>query len=75
MNTAVGFVSAEEVGMNKTILVGSSLKITAGSMIEIKCGASKLTMDSGGKVTITGTEFKFSASGAVKINGAIIDLN
>ena len=44
-------------------------------MIEIKCGASKLTMDSGGKVTITGTEFKFSASGAVKINGAIIDLN
>ena len=67
MNTAVGFVSMEEVGMNKKIIVGSKF--------EIVCGASKITMDSGGKVTIEGTEFAFKASGAVKVVGAIIDLN
>ncbi|MCA9062806.1 MAG: type VI secretion system tip protein VgrG [Planctomycetaceae bacterium] len=67
MNVAVGFAAAEEVGGTKKIIVGSKLEIT--------CGASKLTMDSGGKVTISGTEFNFSASGPVKINGAIIDLN
>lgn len=67
MNTAVGFVSAEEVGMTKKIIVGSKL--------EIIVGASKFVMEAGGKVTIEGTEFLFSASGNVKINGSIIDLN
>lgn len=67
MNTAVGFISAEEVGMTKKIIVGSKLEITVG--------ASKLVMEAGGKVTIEGTEFLFSASGNVKINGAVIDLN
>lgn len=67
MNTAVGFVSMEEVGMTKKIIVGSKL--------EIIVGASKLVMEAGGKVTIEGTEFLFSASGNVKINGSIIDLN
>ena len=67
MNTAVGFIQFEEVGMNKKIIVGSKL--------EIIVGASKLVMESGGKVTIEGTEFLFSATGNVKINGAVIDLN
>lgn len=67
MNTAVGFISAEEVGMTKKIIVGSKL--------EIIVGASKLVMEAGGKVTIEGTEFLFSASGNVKINGSVIDLN
>ena len=66
MNTAVGFISAEEVGMTKKIIVGSKL--------EIIVGASKLVMEAGGKVTIEGTEFLFSACGN-KINGSIIDLN
>ncbi len=67
MNTAVGFMNTEQVGMVK--------KINVGSKLEISCGASKLTMDAGGNVTISGTAFNFTASGAVKINGAIIDLN
>ncbi|MEZ6129826.1 MAG: type VI secretion system tip protein TssI/VgrG [Planctomycetaceae bacterium] len=67
MNTAVGIMSTEQVGSTK--------KVTVGSKLEITCGSSKLTMESGGKVTISGTEFNFSASGPVKINGAIIDLN
>ena len=83
MNTAVGFSNTEQVGMTKKVLVGntysvnvgSSLSLEAGDMIEIKCGASKLKLESGGKVTIEGTEFLFAASGCVKINGSIIDLN
>ena len=83
MNTAVGYISTEQVGMTKKTLVGStysvnvgsSMSIEAGDMIEIKCGASKLKLESGGKVTIEGTEFLFAASGCVKINGSIIDLN
>ncbi|MCY2967095.1 MAG: type VI secretion system tip protein TssI/VgrG [Planctomycetota bacterium] len=67
MNTTVGFVSAEEVGMNKKVIVGSKL--------EIICGSSRLVMEAGGKVTIEGTEFLFSASGNVQVKGAIIDLN
>jgi type VI secretion system secreted protein VgrG len=66
-NTAVGYMSFEQVGMTK--------KIVAGSKIEFICGASKISLDSGGKVEITGTEFLFGASGPVKINGAVIDLN
>lgn len=75
MNVAVGMMSAEEVAIKKTVMVGDSLKIDVGSQIEICCGSSRLTMDSGGKVTIEGTEFLFSASGNVKINGLVIDLN
>jgi type VI secretion system secreted protein VgrG len=67
MNTAVGFISSEQVGMTKKIIVGSKL--------EIIVGASKLVMEAGGKVTIEGCEFLFSASGNVKINGSVIDLN
>ena len=35
--------------------VGSKLNITAGSSITLKCGASKIYMNSGGIITITGT--------------------
>ncbi len=67
LNTLVGVSSTEQVGVFKSVIVGSK--------IEICCGASRLVMESGGKVTIEGTEFLFSASGQVKINGAVIDLN
>jgi type VI secretion system secreted protein VgrG len=53
--------------MNKKIIVGSKL--------EIICGGSRLVMESGGKVTIEGSEFLFKASGNVKVVGKIIDLN
>ena len=52
-----------------------SKKIIAGTKIEIVCGASRIVMEAGGKVTIEGTEFLFTASGGVKINGSTIDLN
>lgn len=67
MNVAVGLAAFEEVGMTKKIIVGDKL--------EIICGASRLVMESGGKVTIEGTEFLFAASGDVKVQGSVIDLN
>ena len=75
MNTAVGLTNTEQVGVMKNTIVGGSYKIKAGSKFEIVCGASKLTMDSGGNITLSGTAINVTASGAVKINGATIDLN
>ncbi|WP_338861190.1 type VI secretion system tip protein VgrG [Xenorhabdus griffiniae] len=63
------------VGTHKKVDVGNTLAITAGEVIELRCGASVLRMDSTGKITIQGSEFKFDASGAVQITGKDIDLN
>jgi type VI secretion system secreted protein VgrG len=67
MNTAVGMTSMEEVGQTKTVIVGNKLVLS--------CGAGSITIDSSGKVTISGTEFVFQALGHVQISGSIIDLN
>ncbi|WP_408673345.1 type VI secretion system Vgr family protein [Xenorhabdus szentirmaii] len=75
MNTAVALSQSEQVGVHKSVIVGNTLSITAGDVIELKCGASTLRMDSSGKITIQGTEFKFEASGPVQITGKDIDLN
>ncbi|WFQ81464.1 type VI secretion system tip protein TssI/VgrG [Xenorhabdus sp. SF857] len=63
------------VGTHKQVNVSNTLSITAGDVIELRCGASVLRMDSAGKITIQGSEFKFEASGAVQITGKDIDLN
>ena len=67
MNTAVGLVAMEVVGLIK--------KIIAGSSIELVCGSSSIKLESGGKVTIKGTEFLFDSGGPVQVKGAPIDLN
>ena len=54
---------------------GKGVKISAGNMIEIGCGASRITLEAGGKVTIEGTEFLFAASGPAIMHGSPIDLN
>ena len=43
------------VGNNQNINVGNKLVINAGSSITLKCGASKIYMNSGGVINITGT--------------------
>ncbi|MDC9582129.1 type VI secretion system tip protein VgrG [Xenorhabdus sp. PR6a] len=75
MNTAVTLSQTEEVGVHKSVIVGHSLSIKAGDVIELQCGASVLRMDSSGKITLQGSEFKFEASGPVQITGKDIDLN
>lgn len=59
----VGNDKAESVGNNKDVTVGNSknvdvgnkLVFNAGSSITLKCGASRIHMNSGGVITISGT--------------------
>jgi type VI secretion system secreted protein VgrG len=59
----VGVDQVEQVGSNKSVTVGSDMNVdvgsklvfNAGSKITLKCGASKITMNSGGVITISGT--------------------
>lgn len=67
MNTAVGLSSTEQVGIFKSVIVGSKL--------ELQCGASRIIMESGGKITIEGTSILISGSGGIKLSGSTIDLN
>ncbi|BAP57586.1 hypothetical protein THII_3289 [Thioploca ingrica] len=67
MNTTVALSQFEEVGVVKKVIVGDKF--------ELICGKGKITVEKSGKVTIEGTEFLFTASGDVKINGKVIDLN
>jgi type VI secretion system secreted protein VgrG len=71
----IGENNSETVGQHKTVAVGNTLSVTAGDVIELRCGASVLRMDSAGRVTINGTAFSFEASGPVQITGKDVDIN
>lgn len=80
--TTIGVDSSEEVGNNtleivgtdKTIQVGSNTTVTsgqnivldAGTSITLKCGASTLTMTSGGVITLSGV--MVTVAGAANTN-------
>lgn len=63
------------VGSNRTVDVGINHLLTAGETLELRCGASRIVMRQDGKITIEGTEFRFTASGDVWVNGSTINLN
>ena len=44
MNTAVGIMQAEEIGMIKKTMVGKSYNLTVGDKFEISVSSSKITM-------------------------------
>jgi len=50
-------------------------KIVVGDEFVIEVGKSRLIMRKNGEVVINGTKFNFTASGAVQINGKVVDLN
>ena len=56
-------------------VVGKSQVIHVADSFEIVCGQSAFRLDKNGTVTIKGAEFKFEASGPVKINGQTVDIN
>ncbi|CDG89872.1 type VI secretion system tip protein VgrG [Xenorhabdus bovienii] len=64
-----------EVGAHKAETITNTLAINVGDVIELRCGLSVLRMDSAGRITLQGSEFKFEASGPVQITGKDIDLN
>lgn len=63
------------VKQNYKLNVTDTTAINAGEKIELICGASSITLESSGKVTIKGTEFDFSAGGPVMINGKDVFIN
>ncbi len=72
---SVGLVLNTTVGVAHLEQAGTTRKILAGQSIELICGGSRLILDASGKVSLTGTNIELTASGPVRINGAVIDLN
>ncbi|WP_415377634.1 MULTISPECIES: type VI secretion system Vgr family protein [Enterobacterales] len=68
---------AQTITVNKTykLDVTNTATIQSGDKIELTCGASSITLESGGKVTISGTEFEFTASGPANIKGKDVFIN
>ncbi len=83
MNETVGGARMEQVGKIKNVMVGMTSTenvglakiISAGQKIELICGKGKISIESNGKISIDGSELHLTASGPVKINGEVIDLN
>ncbi|WP_445672979.1 type VI secretion system Vgr family protein [Pseudomonas inefficax] len=75
MNTTVGLSQSEQVGIHKSVIVGNRFNITAGDELSITVGKATLVMKSDGTVLINGSNFDFSATGPVQINGKDVDLN
>ncbi|NQD74060.1 type VI secretion system Vgr family protein [Pseudomonas sp. CM27] len=75
MNTTVGLSQSEQVGVHKSVIVGNRFNITAGDEFSITVGKATLVMKSDGTVLINGSNFDFSATGPVQINGKDVDLN
>jgi type VI secretion system secreted protein VgrG len=63
------------VQQNYTLDVAKITTIKSGEKIELICGASSITLEQGGKVTISGTEFDFTAGGIFQIKGKDVNLN
>jgi type VI secretion system secreted protein VgrG len=80
---SVGIAKVEQVGVSKVtnigqtqlVNVGKFKKTIVGEEFVIEVGASKFIMRKDGTVIILGTNFNFTASGPVQINGVVVDLN
>lgn len=64
-----------KVEKNYKLDVDHETFVKSGDKIELICGASSITLESGGKVTITGTEFEFTATGPARIKGKDVFIN
>lgn len=64
-----------KVEENYTLDVTKITTIKSGEKIELICGASSITLEKGGKVTISGTEFDFTAGGKAQIKGKDVFIN
>ncbi|WP_156398945.1 type VI secretion system tip protein TssI/VgrG, partial [Methylobacterium sp. Leaf469] len=82
-NNTTGLASTEQVGVTKVVNVGQTSrehvgrtkKLTVGDEFVIEVGKSKFIMRKDGTIIILGTNFNFTASGPVQINGSVVDLN
>jgi type VI secretion system secreted protein VgrG len=63
------------VDASQTLSVGKSLQITVGERVSIQCGASSLTMDAAGNISLSGTHISITAVGPVVVNGKTVEIN
>lgn len=79
----IGLMRTEQVGLLKNTMVGHTQitsvgkfkKLVVGDEYVIEVGKSKMIMRKDGTVIILGTNFNFTASGPVQINGEVVDVN
>ena len=79
----IGISHAEQIGVSKVTNVGVTSmekvgkfkKTEVGEEFVIKVGKSELILREDGTVILLGSNFNFTASGPVQINGSVVDLN
>jgi len=70
-------IKDQQITVNKSysLDVTNAATVHSAEKIELKCGASSITLEAGGKVTISGTAFEFTASGPATIKGKDVLIN
>ena len=63
------------VKQSYTLDVANITTIKSGDKIELICGKSSITLESNGKITISGQEFDFTAGGPANIKGKDVFIN
>ncbi|MDU3157834.1 MAG: hypothetical protein E7B34_19650 [Hafnia alvei] len=63
------------VKQSYTLDVANITSIKSGDKIELICGKSSITLESSGKITISGQEFDFTAGGPANIKGKDVFIN
>ncbi len=71
----VGTKKVTSVGQDYDITVGNNMDITVMKELKITVGRSELVMKSDGTVILSGDNFRFQASGPIKINGKVVNIN
>jgi type VI secretion system secreted protein VgrG len=63
----VGSDERVEIGVDQTTRVGRDIRISAGSSITLECGLSRITMNSAGVISISGTIVNMIGSANVNV--------
>jgi hypothetical protein len=75
MNTTVAGAQLAQIAGAKSTTVAKSYVIDAGDLLAIDVGAAHLRLSKDGAITLSGTRIDISASGPVRINGQVVEIN
>lgn len=75
MNTTVGGLSAEQVGMTKSVTVGQSYTVTVADEFTLTVGAASLVLKKDGSILLNGKRIDIVGSQHVGVESDRIDLN
>lgn len=72
--TVVGANQCVQVGVDQSVVAGNKIVINAGTSIELKCGASRLKMDKGGFITLTGTVLTIAGAAQASLSAPVTNV-